>query len=109
VFGSLAAYRHGRRVEVVPDGSCDITAHVAVDSLPGTVTTQRDALLALGVDASRPPLEHAKAEPGRYLAALAQAGEAAELTDPAGLGGFFWVVTATGVDPGLPLQERRPR
>ena len=30
--GSLAGYRSGRRVDPVPDGSCDITSHVALDS-----------------------------------------------------------------------------
>jgi Putative S-adenosyl-L-methionine-dependent methyltransferase len=103
-FGSLAAYRHGQRVEVVPDGTCDITAHVAVDSLHGERTTQREALRALGVDASRPPLEQAHTQPGRYLEALNQAGEATELTDPAGLGGFCWVVVTRGVDTDLPLE-----
>ncbi|MCM3487659.1 SAM-dependent methyltransferase, partial [Kocuria rosea] len=31
--GTLAAFRHGREVTPVPDGSCDLTAHVGVDSL----------------------------------------------------------------------------
>ena len=39
--GTLAAYRRGRLVTPVPDGSCNITAHVAIDacasSSPGTV------------------------------------------------------------------------
>jgi hypothetical protein len=30
--GSLAGYRGGRQVDPVPDGSCDITSHVALDS-----------------------------------------------------------------------------
>ena len=32
-FGSLASFAHGQEVDVVPDGSRDVTAHVAVDSV----------------------------------------------------------------------------
>lgn len=35
--GTLTAYRDGREVPPVPDGSCDLTAHVAIDSLAGAV------------------------------------------------------------------------
>src|SRR4051812_32964738 len=62
--GSLAAYRDGRQVDPVPDGSCDITAHVALDACAAAgraagatltvLTDQRSALRALGVDAGRP-------------------------------------------------------
>ena len=31
--GTLTGYREGRQVAPVPDGSCDLTAHVAMDSL----------------------------------------------------------------------------
>lgn len=99
LFGSLASYRHGRQVEVVPDGSRDITAHVAVDSLTGQRTTQRDALHALGLDASRPPLERAHADPDGYVAGLSRASEAAELTARGGLGDFWWVSVCRGVGP----------
>ena len=80
------------------DGSCDVTAHVALDSLGGSLVSQRDALRALGVSAARPSLELAHTEPLRYLAELSSAGEAAELLDPSGLGGFGWVWTAAGAD-----------
>ena len=40
--------------------------------------------------------EEAERDPAGYLAALARAGEAAELTDPGGLGGFGWLVQAVG-------------
>lgn len=108
-YGSLAAYRHGRPVHPVPDGSCDLTCHVALDSAldaaarrrPETVhtlwTTQRDALRALGVSGARPPLALASSDPAAYVRALAAAGEAAELTDPAGLGGFTWGVQTVGI------------
>ncbi|GHG81859.1 SAM-dependent methyltransferase [Streptomyces griseocarneus] len=98
-FGTLTGFRDGREVRPVPDGSCDITAHVALDAatLPGgSVTTQREALRALGVDGTRPPLSLASADPAAYVRALGTAGEAAELTSPAGLGGFGWLLQPVG-------------
>jgi SAM-dependent MidA family methyltransferase len=96
-YGSLASYRQGREADVVPDGSRDVTAHVAVDSVAaavgGTVVRQRDVLRDLGVDGSRPPLDLARSDPAGYLSALSSAGEAAELTAAGGLGDFFWVVS----------------
>jgi SAM-dependent MidA family methyltransferase len=104
--GTLAAYRDGRSVPPVPDGSCDLTAHVALDAcaVPGPDTVrldQRAALRQLGVRGDRPARGMAALDPVGYLAALARAGSAAELTDPAGLGGFGWLVQAVGVP--LPL------
>ncbi|MHA6762275.1 SAM-dependent methyltransferase [Streptacidiphilus sp. PAMC 29251] len=107
-FGTLAAFREGREVRPVPDGSCDLTCHVALDSCldaadaTGEVvhslwTTQREALRLLGVSGARPPLARASSDPAGYLRALAAAGEAAELTASAGLGGFAWGVQAVGV------------
>ena len=77
----------------MPDGSCDLTAHVAVDSLEhDEVTTQRAALRALGVDAGIPARDLAHSAPAAYLAALATASAAGALTAPEGLGGFRWVL-----------------
>jgi SAM-dependent MidA family methyltransferase len=94
-YGTLTGYRDGRECAPDPDGSCDITAHVAVDSVAaavgGAVTTQRESLRALGIDATRPDHALATSDPQRYLAELSAAGEAAELLDPAGLGGFAWI------------------
>lgn len=102
-FGSLRSYRDGHEVDVLPDGSRDVTAHVAVDAVAaavgGFVTSQRGALRALGVSGRRPSLDQATSDPVGYLQGLAEAGEAAELTG-AGLGDFYWVVSAIGVDPG---------
>ena len=101
-YGTLTGFRDGRECEPALDGSCDITAHVALDSLAaaahGFVVTQREALLALGVTAGRPSQELARTDPLRYLAELSSAGEAAELLDPSGLGGFGWVWTGAGED-----------
>jgi SAM-dependent MidA family methyltransferase len=94
-YGTLTAFREGRQLSPpVPDGSCDITAHVAMDACAGpgaALRTQREALRDLGITGARPPLSQAAADPAGYLRALASAGEAAELTDPAGLGGFLWL------------------
>ena len=106
--GSLAAFRDGREVEPVPDGTCDLTTHVSLDSCAAAglmggatashVTTQRAALLALGLDAGRPDLGLAAADPARYLRELVRAGEVAELIDRDGLGGFGWLIQARGVE-----------
>jgi hypothetical protein len=61
------------------------------------LTTQREALRALGLRGTRPPLTLARTDPSGYLAALRQASEEAELTDPGGLGGFIWLLQAVRV------------
>ncbi len=106
-YGTLTGYRDGACVPVIPDGSCDITAHVALDAcaeageragaISTTLTTQRLALQSLGISGARPPLTLATTDPGAYLRALAQASEEAELIDPAGLGGFGWLSQWKGV------------
>jgi SAM-dependent MidA family methyltransferase len=110
VAGTLTGFYAGRSASAVPDGSRDITAHVAVDAVcvaganaagePGLVTTQRDALTALGVDGSRPPVDLANRDPAAYVGALSAATQAAELIDAGGLGGHYWVVQPVG----LPLE-----
>jgi SAM-dependent MidA family methyltransferase len=100
-YGTLTGYRDGTMVAPVPDGSCDVTAHVALDScacageLAGAVTTilttQREALRALGITGTRPPLEHARSDPHGYLQALMRASGEAELIAAEGLGGFGWL------------------
>ncbi|MBT0767711.1 SAM-dependent methyltransferase [Kineosporia sp. J2-2] len=71
--GSLSGFRNGREVPPRPDGSMDVTAHVAIDAvaaatgLPHEITTQAEALAALGVTDT-------------------------ELLDPGGLGGFAWLL-----------------
>jgi SAM-dependent MidA family methyltransferase len=105
--GTLAGYRAGRAVEPVPDGGCDLTAHVALDSVaaagravagqPAVLRTQREALRALGVNGRRPPLADAYTDPTAYLSALAAASAAAELVDSAGLGGHWWLLQPVGL------------
>jgi SAM-dependent MidA family methyltransferase len=110
--GTLTGYRRGREVTPVPDGSCDVTAHVALDACAAagitsgadeTVLLRQAAVLrALGVRAGRPPVAIASSAPVDYLRALAAAGSAAELLDRTGLGAFGWLVQSVGV----PMPER---
>jgi SAM-dependent MidA family methyltransferase len=91
----------------VPDGSCDITAHVALDACAAHATAhapsgarllrQRDALRALGITGARPALALASTQPAAYVRALATAGEAAELTAEGGLGDFGWLLQRVGI------------
>ncbi|MGN6577577.1 MAG: SAM-dependent methyltransferase, partial [Nocardioides sp.] len=82
-FGSLRSYRDGAEVDLLPDGSRDVTAHIAVDAVAarveGAVLTQREALRRLGVSGARPDLDSASTDPAGYVAALSAATEAAEL------------------------------
>ncbi|MFE6178306.1 SAM-dependent methyltransferase [Streptomyces sp. NPDC056464] len=99
-FGTLTGFREGRETAPVPDGSCDLTAHVALDAcaLPGArLLSQREALRALSITGARPPLELASTRPAEYVRALAAAGEAAELTATGGLGDFGWLVQPVGI------------
>ncbi|MDR8408343.1 SAM-dependent methyltransferase [Nonomuraea sp. 3-1Str] len=99
--GTLTGYRDGAAVAPIPDGTCDITAHVALDAcaeaglragaISTTLSTQRAALRALGITGTRPPMDLARRDPRAYLRALARASEEAELIDPGGLGGFGWL------------------
>jgi SAM-dependent MidA family methyltransferase len=112
-FGTLTGFRRGRQVTPVPDGTCDLTAHVALDAVrhagdgdgdgDGTrLLTQAEALRALGVDGTRPPPSLAHSDPTTYLRRLATAGAAAELTDPAGLGGHYWLLHPVALPHPLP-------
>jgi len=114
-WGTLTGYLEGRAVAPLPDGSCDITAHVALDACAaaGTaagagesvLTTQRAALRGLGLTARRPSLALAVADPERYARALCQASVNAELMDADGLGGFGWLVQAVGAGLPAPLAK----
>ncbi|HEX8971596.1 SAM-dependent methyltransferase, partial [Oryzihumus sp.] len=99
--GTLTGFRAGHHVVPVPDGSCDITAHVAMDSLPhDELLDQRTALRRLGVDGSaRPGYELARADPTAYLRALGEASAAAALTARGWLGDFLWAVTRVRAEP----------
>ncbi|TQJ25552.1 SAM-dependent MidA family methyltransferase [Micromonospora sp. A202] len=107
VDGTMTGYRGGRQVPPVPDGSSDVTAHVAMDSVASagsavarcaySLVLQREALRALGADGGRPPLSLAGTDPAGYVRELAAASAVAELTDPAGLGGHWWLRQPVGI------------
>ena len=94
--GTLSGYRAGRLVHPVPDGSCDVTSHVAIDAVAaageaaGALTTvltdQRTVLRELGfhgrLAAGTPPT----------ATALTRASTEAELIERGGLGAFGWLV-----------------
>lgn len=96
-FGSLRSYRDGREVDVLPDGSRDVTAHVALDAVAervgAVVRRQRDVLHELGVHGTLPDLALATTDPPAYVRSLASTTGAAELTARGGLGDFCWLVT----------------
>ncbi|MGW4678861.1 SAM-dependent methyltransferase [Micromonospora taraxaci] len=110
VDGTLTGYRAGRQVPPVPDGSADVTADVAMDSVASagaavarcaySLVLQREALRTLGADGGRPPLSLAGSDPAGYVRALAAASAVAELTDPAGLGGHWWLRQPVGIPLG---------
>lgn len=88
---TLTGWRAGRPVRPAFDGSCDVTAHVAVDALaaavPGQrVTTQRDELAAI--------------EPR----GLREASALRALRDPDGHGASFWVTLAREVRAAPPAR-----
>lgn len=96
VDGTLIGYREGSACPPLPDGSTDLTAHVAMDSLrPDGLRTQREVLRALGVDGSRPPIDLAHTDPAGYLAALSQASHAGSLIG-SGSGDFLWATRRVG-------------
>lgn len=95
--GTLTAYRSGRQVTPVPDGSCDLTAHVAMDSLDHTeLVDQRTALRRLGTLGQPPPVELAHSDPLAYLRGLERSGAAASLTARGGFGDFLWAFSRVG-------------
>ena len=105
--GTLTAYRQGAQVAPVPDGSCDLTAHVAVDALaaatPGghggavEVLRQRAVLDDLLGPLGAVPHVLARTEPTAYLRLLAEQATRRALGDPGGLGDFWWVLARRGV------------
>ena len=100
--GTLAGFRAGRAVRPIPDGSRDITAHVALDACAAAgaaagatqtvLTTQRAALRALGLTGRRPPLSLADREPARVpgRAAAGRRGGGADRSGRARAGSAGW-------------------
>ncbi|MFD4673807.1 SAM-dependent methyltransferase [Lentzea sp. NPDC058450] len=110
---SLTGYRDGRQVPVVFDGSCDITAHVALDACAEAadgdfvLVSQRDALGALGLSSE------VSGSGWSWLESAARAGRVSELRSEAGLGAFGWLLHGRGVAvadllPALPAWRPNP-
>jgi SAM-dependent MidA family methyltransferase len=105
--GTLTGYRDGRAVIPRPDGTCDVTSHVALDAcaIAGeaagasatTIMSQREALQALGITAPRPDAALARTNPAAYLASLDAVSQTAELTARGGFGDFGWLVQAVAM------------
>lgn len=97
--GTLAAYRDSRIVRPIPDGSCNITAHVALDACAAavgeaaTLRTQREVLVAQPL----PDAGASVADPISYARALEQANQSLRLRDRAGMGQFMWLRQDIGV------------
>ncbi len=90
-MGTLTGFRQGRQVLPMPNGSCDLTAHVAMDSLThDQLMDQRTALRQLGVSGQTPPHELSRSDPMTYLRGLSTASAAVALTAKGGLGDFVW-------------------
>jgi SAM-dependent MidA family methyltransferase len=102
---TLAGYRNGRLVTAIPDGSCDITAHVALDScahaaeetaramgctVRSTTRTQREVFDPVAAHVQWPDPENAVSNPQDYAASLEHMSNAAELRGR-GLGDFAWL------------------
>lgn len=94
-WGTLTGYRDGVQCSPHPDGSTDITAHVAMDTLDaGELVCQRTLFDRLGLRPEAPDIALASEDPPAYLRALADRGSYAQLTAPGGLGDFWWAITA---------------
>ena len=100
--GTLTAYRDGVQCPPVPDGSCDLTAHVCIDSLGAdSAVSQRRMLDRIGPGVQQPRLTLASSDPPAYLRAVATRSAWSALRAPGGLGDFWWVMRTVD-DDSLP-------
>ncbi len=100
VVSTMRSYRGGREVPLRVDGTCDLTSHVAIDSVAASVGAstdrQRDMLRDLGLVTTRPDITLADSDPIGYVHALSIASEAGELVASPGLGDLLWVLREHG-------------
>ncbi|MFE0453008.1 SAM-dependent methyltransferase [Streptomyces sp. NPDC058914] len=80
-FGTLTGFREGRETAPVPDGSCDITAHVALDAC-----AEAGAQAQAGADAETGAQAGAGAETGAHAGADAETGAGPGAGGTAGAG-----------------------
>ncbi|MEU9297150.1 SAM-dependent methyltransferase [Streptomyces sp. NPDC048266] len=97
-FGSLTGFRAGREVPPVPDGSCDLTAHVALDAC--------EAAVRPGSEAGQDPAVSGEPVSARESVPVGSGGRPGVVggTDPAGSGGRPGV----GREPGPAGSGGRP-
>ena len=104
-YGSLSGFSEGRMVDPVPNGSCDLTAHVALDACGAAVlemltqqgkraeaqiSSQKDILESYGMRTELPDASLAS-NPAAYARSLQQHSDTAELLNPVTLGHFQWL------------------
>ncbi|GAB3491475.1 SAM-dependent methyltransferase [Flexivirga sp.] len=95
--GTLTGFRQGMQCLPLPDGSTDITAHVAMDTLgAGELLRQRDIFEQLGLRPQQPDIAWASTDPPAYLRALAERSGYTQLTATGGLGDFWWAIDRIG-------------
>lgn len=95
--GTLTGYRCGAPCPPIPDGSCDLTAHVAADTLGAQVLWRQRAAVRdlLGVPVL-PDRALSTTDPTAYLSRLGSANALATLTASGGLGDFWWASSGLG-------------
>jgi len=108
-LGTLAGYRDGRAIPPIANGTMNVTAHVALDSCAEAAAsraraagrecvtrfmTQREALTSLLPEESAIASDASARE---RLEAIGLRSHRAEAIDPAGLGGFTWLIQQFGV------------
>lgn len=95
-LGTLTGFRRGAACRPLPDGSTDITAHVAMDSLPvsgaRTLVRQSEVFDRLDMRPAAAPVALASADPPAYLRSLVSRSAYTALTAEGGLGDFWWSI-----------------
>ncbi|MEU7422518.1 SAM-dependent methyltransferase [Streptomyces sp. NPDC040750] len=106
-FGTLTGFREGRETAPVPDGSCDITAHVALDACAAACTAPAPVTTSERRTPSEPARASSYAPPdtARWAAGAARTLPAARLlTQRAALR----ALDLTGARPPLALASTDP-
>jgi SAM-dependent MidA family methyltransferase len=101
--GTLRAYRSGNLVRPIPDGSCNITAHVALDSCAQAgggrwrISYQREALSGLSIPLPNPQL--ASTDPMSYIQQFESHLRVQALRRSPGPGSMGWLVHDFDISP----------
>jgi SAM-dependent MidA family methyltransferase len=109
--GTVRGYRDSRLVQPIPDGSCNITGHVALDACAHavggswTLTDQRTALSRVAVPL--PPPSLAATNPDAYAQQLQSHMRVAALRRIPGPGSMSWLVQEIGQESGREMSRVR--